>query len=198
MTYYDCGTTQKELIVLGKLYTDEEKEFIRANYAEMGAIRCAEELGRPRNSVQAMAQKLGVRQYTSKAWSEAELKFLRDNFPLQGSHYCAAQLERAYTAVQKMADKLGVARAYKGYYIDQQGYKVLTPNRETKVYEHRQVMENRLGRPLLPSEIVHHRDGDKGNNDPKNLELTSRGDHIRTHHEEILSARWNRTVKLKR
>ncbi|WP_082506013.1 HNH endonuclease [Deinococcus sp. Leaf326] len=34
---------------------------------------------------------------------------------------------------------------------------------------HRQLMAEYLGRPLLPGEIVHHRDGDSTNNDPSNL-----------------------------
>ena len=34
---------------------------------------------------------------------------------------------------------------------------------------HRQVAAEMLGRPLLPGEIVHHRDGDSANNDPSNL-----------------------------
>ena len=42
---------------------------------------------------------------------------------------------------------------------------------------HRMVMEEVLGRSLEPTEIVHHKDGDRTNNDPSNLELMSRGDH---------------------
>lgn len=39
------------------------------------------------------------------------------------------------------------------------------------VREHILVMEERLGRPLRPGEVVHHVDGDTANNDPANLEL---------------------------
>ena len=39
---------------------------------------------------------------------------------------------------------------------------------------HRLVMEAKIGRPLLESEIVHHRDGDRHNNKPTNLELCVR------------------------
>lgn len=48
-------------------------------------------------------------------------------------------------------------------------------------HEHRSVMERKLGRLLLPGEIVHHVDEIKGNNDPDNLELTNRVDHARLH-----------------
>jgi len=36
---------------------------------------------------------------------------------------------------------------------------------------HRYVMEQVLGRKLLPGETVHHKDGDRANADPANLEL---------------------------
>jgi len=39
------------------------------------------------------------------------------------------------------------------------------------VQEHRYVMAQILGRPLRQDEQVHHRDGDRSNNTPTNLEL---------------------------
>lgn len=40
-----------------------------------------------------------------------------------------------------------------------------------RMYQHRYVMEQHLGRKLLRSEVVHHMDGNKQNNDISNLEL---------------------------
>ena len=43
------------------------------------------------------------------------------------------------------------------------------PHTGRRVLAHRWVAEQALGRPLLPREVVHHKDGDSLNNDPSNL-----------------------------
>jgi hypothetical protein len=48
-------------------------------------------------------------------------------------------------------------------------------------HEHRVVMEQKIGRSLLGTEIVHHVDGNKKNNHPDNLVITSRQEHSREH-----------------
>lgn len=67
-----------------------------------------------------------------------------------------------------------------GRFIDDTGYvqvwKPEHPNAKKIGYirEHRLIMSEILGRPLLAEENVHHIDGDKTNNSPDNLELWSR------------------------
>lgn len=63
---------------------------------------------------------------------------------------------------------------------------------EGKTYEktfgrhtHRIVAEIMLGRPLAPGEVVHHKDGNKRNNAPGNLEVfRNQAAHAKRHMEE--------------
>ena len=51
-------------------------------------------------------------------------------------------------------------------------------------HEHRIVAEEILGRPLLQGEVVHHRDGNKRNNDPRNIVIfASQSEHAKAHAE---------------
>src|SRR3990167_6326539 len=43
-------------------------------------------------------------------------------------------------------------------------------------HQHRRVMEDILGRKLKSSEIVHHKDENKHNNSPKNLEVMTQSE----------------------
>lgn len=54
-----------------------------------------------------------------------------------------------------------------------------------RINEHRYVMEQIIGRKLTSNEIVHHIDGNKLNNNPDNLQLLTRKQHVQVHFKGV-------------
>lgn len=92
-----------------------------------------------------------------------------------GRGYCS----KHYTRLIRHGDPLFQAEA-----VTPKAYKTISRNGR-QIREHRAVMEDHLGRPLLSTEIVHHKNGDKLDNRLENLELTDRAAHMREHRADL-------------
>lgn len=69
-----------------------------------------------------------------------------------------------------------------GKYLDNKGYvRVYQRGQRTDRKEHRLVVEDLIGRKLLTYEHVHHKNGVKDDNRPKNLVVLSASEHQKLH-----------------
>jgi len=81
--------------------------------------------------------------------------------------------------------KISIDGGYE-YYIGKDGL---------PVYIHREVLEKKIGRKLEPWEISHHKDDNKRNNNPDNLEVSTNTKHGKHHYEEQ-SKEWKEKFKM--
>ena len=71
-----------------------------------------------------------------------------------------------------------------GREITKNGYIRLWISKDERILEHRLVMERHLGRKLNREEVVHHSNGNNGDNRIENLRVTTFGEDIRRHNLE--------------
>ena len=97
----------------------------------------------------------------------------RSSNGLCGSH---AKMKNRRGTTQAWKPSLGMSKHLEGYRrTNHGGYirlcKYLEDGSVDRVFEHRVVMEAKIGRSLLPEENVHHINGVRNDNRPENLEI---------------------------
>lgn len=110
--------------------------------------------------------------------------FERVNCHIRDRNFCSKQCLWKWQSEHIVADN---HPNWAGGKYHQDGYIFVHLDDGSVMAEHRYVMEKALGRKLLPSEIVHHIDLNKQNNDVSNLMVLSRAEHAKIH-EELLKA----------
>ena len=106
--------------------------------------------------------------------------------------FCSIECSKTYTSerMSEMNRKLNPERMTEEVKNKIRATHILSSDRKTypKInhrHAHRVMAEKKLGRKLKPGEIVHHKDGDKQNYSPENLEiLESQSVHIKLHKEQ--------------
>lgn len=90
--------------------------------------------------------------------------------------FCKGLCHMHYHRLKRMGviGPVGTLRNQGAEYADVSGYVYINhPGRPGRIAKHRFVMEQMLGRPLLRHESPHHKNGDRSDNRPENLELWS-------------------------
>lgn len=80
----------------------------------------------------------------------------------------------------------------RGFRINTGGYKEFTRGEHKGRSEHVVIMESIIGRRITRNEHVHHKDRNKLNNDPSNLQLLTISEHSALHRREDAAAGINR------
>lgn len=168
-------------------FTREEDDFIRAHLGAMPHRDIADHLHRSLSGVRKRVCAMGLSRGLRR-WTGAEDTAIRDAAG-SGERLAdlASRLGRGLSETSSRVRFLGLApwRQYRrGPWLDRNGHVVerFDRSRNRYVLRHRVVMEEVLGRPLRPGEVVHHISTDKLDNQPGNLYLCAdAAEHQRVH-----------------
>lgn len=137
------------------------------------------------SQIRDRARTIGIpSKHKKSVWTTPRKNLVRLLYSRFGARVLSNLLNVSIYAVEKEAQFLSLKRIYKHEYYSIDGYLVVGKMQD-RMFAHRKVMEEHLGRKLSSNEIVHHIDGDKSNNDISNLMVVSRAEHLNIHRHRL-------------
>lgn len=97
--------------------------------------------------------------------------------------YKCKKCNREFSRKEALSYHLRYCGNYK-IFLDN-GYECYIGKNGHKVYIHREILEKKLGRKLKKGEVAHHKDDNKRNNYPKNIELKTEQTHGKHHYDSL-------------
>ena len=172
--------------------TDMLETFIKL-YEKYHSLRMVEkETGVSRKTISVILKKNGIAvlnkseaaKYVWKNHNHPRLGKKGELCPVYGHKISAETREKLKPIWKANGDKQRKYRKkHSGGYILVYCPDHPTADRSGYVLEHRLVMEKALGRTLKTDEYIHHINGNKADNDIKNLALTNMSEHAKIHME---------------
>lgn len=127
------------------------------------SVKCADEFKRKRNIVKC-----------DFCGSDTEKMICRiENSKV---HFCNSKCFRSYYAINP-------SHKANGTWLEN-GYEITYIGNNVGIKTHRKVMEEHIGRKLLPKELIHHIDGNKLNNKIENLKIVTPSEHSKLHRKK--------------
>lgn len=166
---------------------EQREKYFKENYLIKTKKEMATELDISYYQVEHALRKLKLIKYPNNNWTEEEIEILKIYYPSQMPKEDLLKLlpRHRWTGIQRQASKLGYLREWKHTYVSQQGYLIDCTERNNKKEIHRKIYEEYYNVKLTSNDIIHHIDGNKLNNDPKNLVKVSRAEHVRIHRPRV-------------
>lgn len=173
-----------------KKRSKEDEQFIKENYKTMTVSEIASYFNVSQKAARGKIERLGLglkslNRGLAAVWDEDDVEYLKENWMEKQDIEIAIHLglERGFTkeVVFRKRKSMGLMGKSKRVRTEKQtGYKYHIEY-DKKIYSHRLNMEKEIGRKLLKTEIVHHIDCDKTNDDINNLLICSASEHKLLH-----------------
>lgn len=122
-------------------------------------------------------------------WTDEDIKYLKENWLYKEDKEIwkdlgIDKLGFSQYVIQRKRAQLGLIGKSIRIRQEKTGYKYHIEY-DKKIYTHREKMEEQIGRKLLDTEIVHHIDGDKSNDDIDNLYLCNNNSEHQLLHNQL-------------